>query len=431
MATFYPDEYPGEKDDNDPEYQVFEILRALPDNYTVFYSKRIVGARNARAECEIDFVIFDGHKSLIALEVKGGLIEYDGAVSGWSQNSNSMDGDPNVQAQSACHTLISYLGQSAAPINSGWALAFPDCVSLPHMSTAAEVPADLIIDQRDLLDPVAAIRTVEAYWEGQFNKPGISEASAQGLLTQLNRTLGFVTRVGVRLRGDEQALIRVTNEQLEVLHDLDDNPRMIIRGGAGTGKTLIAQEFAKRQAEADNKVLLLFYNRCIANTVRYGLGRDSPIECSTFHSLAKRIITDADPSWWENNSSKEQSFWNDTVPLKLIDCEIAPSEQYDTIIIDEGQDFKPDWFETLEKILKDKDSGRFVVFYDENQNVFGRWDDVPWGSTGVTRKRLTKNCRNTRNIIAHLNETMGAELQPFERSPTGEPVVRALAQNND
>ena len=78
MAKMYPEFFPGEQNSDNPEYEVFETLRRLPDSHSVFYSKTFKGGDKSREECEVDFIVFDGFSSLLIIEVKGGLIEYDG-----------------------------------------------------------------------------------------------------------------------------------------------------------------------------------------------------------------------------------------------------------------------------------------------------------------------------------------------------------------
>jgi len=201
------------------------------------------------------------------------------------------------------------------------------------------------------------------------------------------------------------------------------NPRMVIKGYAGSGKTLLAQELAKRLDAQGKKVLLLFFNRMVANTVRYGIEKDSGIQCTTFHSLARELITAAEPDWWDSQNTKEDDFWNLTVPLKLFELDANQIEKYDAIIVDEGQDLKREWYEFLESLLADKDSGNFVVFYDENQDIFGRWDDLPWGATDVPRKVLRKNCRNTKLIVDYINKKYSCEMESADNVPRGQQVI--------
>ena len=50
---------------------------------------------------------------------------------------------------------------------------------------------------------------------------------------------------------------------------------------------------------------------------------------------------------------------------------IENCEKYQTILIDEAQDFKENWF----RVIKDKfleENGNFMLFADEKQNIYSR-----------------------------------------------------------
>jgi superfamily I DNA and RNA helicase len=60
-------------------------------------------------------------------------------------------------------------------------------------------------------------------------------------------------------------IINLTKEQLDVLDSLNDNPRLLVLGCAGSGKTLLALHKAKCLASEGKKVLLLCYNRALGS----------------------------------------------------------------------------------------------------------------------------------------------------------------------
>ena len=97
IARMYPEVFPGKSDQNNPEFVVYESLRSLPDSYIVFYSKRFMGSIFGKAECEIDFVIFNQRDVIVCLEVKGGLLHYDGVQDRWLQNGKVMVKAPMVK----------------------------------------------------------------------------------------------------------------------------------------------------------------------------------------------------------------------------------------------------------------------------------------------------------------------------------------------
>lgn len=432
MARLFPEAFPGSVHVDDPEYQVFQLLKELPEEYSVIHSKKFKGGKNCKEETEIDFLIFDGTKNLICLEVKGGEISYSGTENCWYQNGTRMRRSPDRQASAACHAVIDYLGRDGRNLNINWALAFPNSTRPTGSGRITEVPDDLILDSAALLDPASALERVCNYNESSLGREGVRRHQASAILERLLRSVGFVTKIGVRLLHDAKQLFQATEQQLEVLEDLELNERTAVMGYAGTGKTIIATEFAKRCAENGQKVLLLFYNRMVANSVRYGLGRESPIECSTFHSLARREIEAVDKPWWKaRKGNDDPEFWEMTVPLKMLESLESKTPEYDVIIVDEGQDFKTEWFEILERLKIPAAESRFVVLHDANQDIFGRWSDLPWERGTFTRKQLRKNCRNTKAIVTHLNELIPSEMIAFEQSPEGQPVTIHFSDTPD
>jgi hypothetical protein len=168
-------------------------------------------------------------------------------------------------------------------------------------------------------------------------------------------------------------------------------------------------------------VLLLFFNRGIAKHARFAFPKDSTVNVSTFSSFAKRLVEKHDPAWWEAQKETSNEFWNTTLPLKLMD--ISPSElpKFDAVIVDEGQDFKPEWFEFLSTVLRDREFSYFTVLLDEKQDIFGHWKSFPCQPKPY-HKVLSKNCRNTKQIVAYLNEKHPTNMVSHERSPQGAPV---------
>jgi hypothetical protein len=61
-------------------------------------------------------------------------------------------------------------------------------------------------------------------------------------------------------------------------------------GGAGTGKTLLAVEKVRQLAKMDLTVLLLCYNRPLADTLALGLQDEPRVLALSFHQLCDRRI---------------------------------------------------------------------------------------------------------------------------------------------
>lgn len=424
----YPEVFPGKWDTAVPEFEVFQVLKKLPDRYHVLYSKRINGGLFGKPECEIDFIIINGRDTIICLEVKGGVVSYDGSNRQWSKNGKP-DIDFVKQAADASHTL-----QRAASfeLRNGvvdWALCFPNC-SLSSHNGALEINPTQIIDESALLGIEQAMTRLEDHVRSKFGTPpGLKGVEVKALLDRLSRNIGFVQVLGVRLARETEQIVQVTNEQLEVLTDIEANERMLIHGSAGTGKTIIAQTFAKRLAEQQKQVLLLFFNRGIASKVRYAFERDSTVTVSTFSSFAKRLVQKLDSSWWDAQTQKDDDFWHTSLPLKLMELPGESLPKFDALIVDEGQDFKPEWFEFLDSVVLKGDGTHYTVLLDEKQDIFNHWKHFPC-LPAPAKKLLTKNCRNTRQIVDYLNQHYPTHMTSFDRSPLGAPVVERTVSDD-
>jgi len=424
----YPSLFPGARDQGNPEFVVYESLRALPDSHVVFYSKRFKGGLFGKPECEIDFVIFNQRDVIICLEVKGGVLYYDGEQDQWLQNGKVLDKGPDRQASAATHCLIRELSQEVQSANVDWALCFPQC-SLVDSGAPTGVPIGRIIDESHLSQIVSEVVRLEGDIRSTFKRKGMTPKEVRVFIERMTRSIGFVEILGVRIAREAEQLIQVTQEQCETLADLEINSRMIVHGSAGTGKTVLAQEFAKRLEADGRSVLLLFYNKGIATKVRSAFDKRSLVSVSTFSSFAKRLVEAADPAWWEAQTEKDDQFWHLILPSKLLDIDEKKQPKFDAIIVDEGQDFKPEWYEYLQTLLKPGPDSRFCVFLDEHQDIFGHWKHFPC-SPPAAKKVLSKNCRNTRAIVDFLTRAYPVQMTCFEKSPAGVPVIQRSVQND-
>ena len=428
MARMYPEVFPGICDQSNPEFVVYQTLSALPDHYIVFYSKRFKGGLFGKPECEIDFIIFNQRDVITCLEVKGGMVSYDGAQDRWMQNAKAMSKSPDRQATEATHCLIRELSSEVRNANVDWALCFPQC-SLVAPSAPTNIPLTRIIDESRLLRIVSEMPKIEEEIRSTYKRKGMTPKEVNNFIQRMTQSIGFVQILGVRIAREAEQLIQVTQEQCEALADLEINSRMIIHGAAGTGKTILAQEFGKRQRAKGRSVLLLFYNKAIASKVRFAFDKKLNVTVSTFSSFAKRLVQANDPDWWEMEKEKNDEFWQLALPSKLLEIQDEHQPKFDVIIVDEGQDFKPEWYEYLQTLLKSKDESQFCVFLDEHQDIFGHWKHFPC-SPSPARKVLTKNCRNTKSIVDFLNYAYPTQMGYFDRSPIGVPVVEKTVRND-
>ncbi|MDM1507719.1 hypothetical protein HX079_18375, partial [Myroides odoratimimus] len=127
----------------------------------------------------------------------------------------------------------------------------------------------------------------------------------------------------------------------------------------------------------------------------------------------------------------EDEYFNTYIPNKALEVIKADTSYpiYDVVIIDEGQDFRENWLDLVNKVLKQE--GKFLLFMDENQDIFNAFKGVP-NRRNIVKTQLEENCRNTRNIIEFLKGLLSIDISYFEDSPEGEKVeVKASSSNQE
>jgi hypothetical protein len=90
------------------------------------------------------------------------------------------------------------------------------------------------------------------------------------------------------------------------------------------------------------------------------------------------------------------------------------------MVIDEGQDFREEWFMILQGLLKGGEQGEFYIFADPGQTLFNADSDA-YASFEVSRHCLTRNLRNTEAINSWLVELLGGS-GPVATNRGGTPV---------
>jgi nucleoside-triphosphatase THEP1 len=424
----YPSRFP-EHIDNKAEQLVFEKLERLAHKYDIFYSRKFLSSGyGEKNEYEIDFIICVPNKAIVCLEVKGGIITYDGITGNWLQNSKPMIPGPDSQATSAAHSLVSRYKKMAYDIPISWALCFPDC-EIPYGAT---LPTSLtekrVIGRNSLLFLDIALTALFKSLEEEFPERGGNSREYEAFKVDILRGIGFVQKLGTRVKYDEEKFIQLAEQQLDFFKRFEDNKRIVVDGPAGSGKTIVAKTLAQDVSAEGGSVLLICYNRTLMNRLAYsdGIRHQNNITVCTFHSFAKRNIEQYEADWLKSVNTKSSETWDMDIPIKL-DALISEKafEKYDCIIIDEGQDFKEFWFECLFKLVKP--DGKIVVFLDKMQDIFKRQSELP-NNPPFAKVSLTENCRNTKRIVKYLEKVVNASIKTWN-TPEGDEVVLHLCKN--
>jgi hypothetical protein len=416
MAIMVPND-PADFNDSEGEAQVFCALRELDDDCYVFHSLRwlnpngvVPNVKRRVAQGEADFAVFDPRHGILIVEVKsGGIRCADGR---WFQK-NRFTGvekeicDPEKQATRSVFALKDAVdralpfGERCKIFSAVW---FPS-VKFPRKNLPLNYAAAIVLDEDSLREPKAALQRAFSFWEsplGEADRTKLSSSGIKALIGAVAPTFSIAPSMRSAFESRERQFVRLTSEQARILEFLDDQRSAVIAGAAGTGKTLLALEKAKRLSAQGQSVLFLCFNSALRKFLK--TFHDIPrVTFHTFHSLALAYVS-------------LPGCPIDDLPARFIDILAGDGFrlEFENVIVDEGQDFEGEWLEWLAL----RNVGAFYVFYDPLQNLFR--PQLPlWIENAECRLVLKRNCRNTLQIARTSSRCIGRDFVTSEDSVKG------------
>lgn len=402
---------------SDAEMAVLKALvEQLDDSFLVLHSVAWVSSAKHQppSDGETDFLICHPKLGLLAIEVKGGHISLDYSNRDFYStdrysNRHSIK-NPFDQARRGKHQLLAKLKANPEwrKLNIdrfcfGYACLFPDTSSASRLS-GPDANKSIIGDSSDMMTLKTWVKSTFQYWTSSEAGPSASAIGTRGveIASKLfSRVVSTQSLLSSRLKHEEDMRITLTSQQAKVLDFLRKQRRVIVSGGAGTGKTLIALERAKRSAFEGQKTLFLCYNRPLADHVRECVSGTPNLTVASFHQVADRWIIKAGAILGRDLVSEAKTrdpkgdLFLDWMPAAFNEAIIELGGRYGAIIVDEAQDFADSFWMPVELLQADPETSLLYVFIDENQNLYKRSSAIPIGGEPVS---LDKNCRNTKLI---------------------------------
>jgi len=373
---------------SDAERRVFELLQRTPGRDAVCYHSVNLSEHEYKRVGELDFVIVTP-EGVLVLEVKGGGVARRDGVWFFTDRygvARRRSEGPFQQARSGMFSLRRRIEEHLTPglledVPFGYGVVFPDC---EFRERNVEWTDEMVWDRdavRTARDGSLYLRRLFNYWKTKQRH--VVEPSAH-ILRRIGELLrgDFEKVASLRVRADQldAEMERLTHGQFAVLDAADRAPRVLCEGGAGTGKTFIAAELARRDMSRGWRTLLVCASPVLAAFLRGRLA----------------------------SSGVDVAVAPDGLPTNRV---------YDSLFVDEGQDLlNIPTLDLLDRALVGGLAhGRWRFFHDANRQagVTGRFEPEALQlleSYGAFPLTLNTNCRNTKPVVLQTRLVTSADL---------------------
>lgn len=456
MATFFPSvpyEIRGEGDErasNEPELVMRRCLEeALADRPWLVIQNLLVQDPDSVGTRELDFVVVDPTRGLLTVEVKGGDFRYS-PEHGWHRDVRgeirTHEREAPQQAVSAMYALVRALAgygnhdERRPPYLHGWFLALVDAhvdfATIPisarnHLLGAAQCrnPTKLLRDLESMFEALAA-----RYPEVPLGERSPMRRIVERHVLPTMRSALYVRDEIMNARVVEHDVMRPVRGIVDATLRLD---RVQIEGFAGTGKTYAALYRARREIADGRRTLVACFNEPLAAVLGRAC-RARPVDGATplralradgtvvanLHALAESVANGlgrTPPSTLPPNERYER-----LIAILAAAARDGALGAFDSIVIDEGQDFSAPMLDALDALAGPR--ARVAFFHDPNQAIYHRPDLAEIQRRFGPPLVLRENLRNSVSITEFLRSLDPARLAGIEAPPSvreGQPVVVA------
>jgi len=420
---------PGEK-------LLFEKLRTDPEteHWVVLHSFGIAN-HTKNIEGEVDFVVLIPDEGILFLEVKSGIVKRENGLWKYGREPftfTSVTG-PFRQASEGMHSIRKYVAQKDRSLSNllffsgvfftminfeeqsaewhSWQFADHSMIMREPVSTLC---VRILRKAREHLRAASSAR----WFNDRLSRPDTMQIN--NLLRLLRANFEYYVSPRAELEAAEKNVLRYTEEQFSALDVIEENRRVVFKGPAGTGKTILALETARRQSGKERSVIFICYNRFLGKwlddeTTEIRSNTSGYFRVGTFHKILLELSgTDLE------KHVDDDFFWTKTLPEIVIERildGIIKSPLFDFIIIDEAQDLlTEEYLDVLDLLLKGGlAGGQWVAFGDfERQAIYSPEKTERHGQIlkALLRRSpqtfifpLRTNCRNTQSIAAGIEMT--------------------------
>jgi len=382
MAKLFPPRYQP-SNPNRGEKNIFDKFEKSKDTNDWYVLNSLLQQKHIEKKYgEIDFVILAPGYGIFCIEVKGsysvqringkwlyknkyGKIDYKKMESPFHQANSSM--------QSLKKYISDKLGKSYNNLNFGYGVAF---TLINYTANSPEEEDYMIFDSVKMrsmsIDKYIKTMSKNFHLKNRNTQKFPDKDDIKSILKILRGDFEYVPSMSKILEDENIRIKKFTNQQFEIFDSHSNKKRMLVKGGPGTGKTVIAIEVAKRFAFNKKRILITCFNRNLGDWLLTNFNSDELkyISVGNIHSFVGTLLL--------RFQIPNERFLEEA-PFRLLESlEKDEFKPYDALIVDETQDLiDPEYLEIFSILLKNGiKNGNWIMFGDFiSQSLFTEKSD--------------------------------------------------------
>lgn len=356
MVTFILP-FMGEEIKSNAERKMFDVLQELDLKNAYILHSLGLPKHQSKIYGEIEFVVVC-ERGVACLEIKGGRVECREGKWLFTDRcgvEREKPEGPFAQVTGNMFSLRDIVRQKFSNdqqikgILIGCGVVFPD---IEFKFRSQEIIPEIIYD-KTTQSITKYVNGVFDYWENRsrWNSTKLSTGLIKDIINYFRGEISFVPTLADRLDNVEKRLIRLTSEQAQIMEALAVNDHLMLEGDAGTGKTILAIDFACKKAKQGNRVLYLTFNKNLSNNLLERTYSIENLKIINIHALFGEYVTVNIDQMQKN----PQVYFAKTLPDAFYEYVTGLSDEeleairYDLLVMDEGQDIiKPNFLFSLD-----------------------------------------------------------------------------------
>jgi hypothetical protein len=398
MAQLFPEDYQLAEGEvlHKGEYKTLEMLKeCLSNQYMIFHGVHWTRVEEDSAIYgEIDFLILNPYGRVLAIEQKETQIEVNA-----KGEFVPIYKDARGPSKSS-KTINSQVARNIGSLRTEYQKRHPEqrieidhLLYVPNAKVGKNLPANIALGRIvDSTNRDQLISIINEMFDKNPMPTGDHTAKTLDIQTFFLDKADVSPQIGLIGQSARQRTTRLSSGLAEWAERLEFSPyRLWVQGTAGSGKTQLALKELRKAADQNLTAMYICFNRALVDSVK--LSAPNPKNCWTFHELARFVA---------ESQGQVIDFGDEATFKQMVDYFLTHyddlKEQLDVLVIDEGQDFYPEWGAVLLELVKP--DGRMIWLEDSSQRIYGRPSIEP---EGWVKLSSPTNYRSPQHVLTLIN----------------------------